>query len=1518
MSEATLKVKVDSSDLKRGKSELGQFTKAGKDTERETSKSMGGVAKSFSVAAKAAAAAAAAIASMGIAASKAARDARPLAAALAETLTLLEGTAAQADELTRASRALTRTYGGNSTQQLKAYYQAISAGASSVAEATTILDQANKLAIGGVTDITTAVDGLTTAMNAYAADGLTAAQASDAMFVGMKAGKTTIGELSASLGNVIPLASAAGVSFEELVAGVAALTTQGQSTSVAVTGLRAIIASVLKPTKEASDAADELGLAFNSQALEAQGLQGFLAQVIKKTGGSKDAMAQLFGGVEALNPVLAFAGGAGATFAEVLEDMGNKAGATDAAFETMNANMDQRWSVATAQLTASWEALGLLLQNFVVPVVEFVSGAMAGLVDAATAVLAPLAALLADTPLLSAAVINTANAMNQEAQQALQLSNRLLEMGEVSYDVLGAKIALIETTLRNIDAIRQENVELAKSEEAYKAASATIIQARDIVKTYQDLVESGRELTPDDLASYNDWLGRLRSAVAIQKQIVDEAGKVGPEYEKAVAELALLQEYLDDANGETVRLGENTNEVVVNLVTAAEMAGFVSDALGLSKTGADALRQALESAAGAAGTLYSNVMSVVSALPVVGSGLGKLADATTTAFGALVSSGLGKFTSSLADAGKTLSLMWPAAVRAGRSLKTDLGGGAKSASKEVDKLASEIERLEFNADPLKKYNAELENLNMLLDAGLSEGAYRHELERMNEELQKQSPIMDDLKGAWKDFVVGGFKDFKDFAKNVLNIFKNMLFDMIFAAKKNPINFTGGISGGGGAVGPVAQAAGGGGGAGGIMGGLGGIGGSFISGAKGVFTAFSGGGGLASVGTYYSSLFAGATSSLSGFAAAAGAVALPLAAVVAAVSFFKKKVKELDRGINVTVDSMDVMIEGYKKINTKRFWGLSSKNTEEAFDGYDEGIGAMVDAARGLQSNIMDAAAAVGIGAEAFEGFTYSFQSSFKDMTNDQIQAELSAKFRQLGHDFAVLIPGLEGLTKEGELASETLFMLVDSMNGVNAAFDVLGFSMLDATLEGAALAQSFVNIFGSMENLNAAATAYYQRFYSEAERTEYATDQMRKAMAELGFVMPTTIAGFRALVEQAERMGDLNLAGQLIAIAPAFAGVIDATTAAYDSAAQDLQATVAREQQATRDHFEKIIGALQDKLTDARERLQNSKAIADALSNSLRSRVFPSVTAQRQSQEQAAAYLASLVGNPITDQDALREALRAVADPSADTYETLEEYRRDFARTTGIIAQLEKSATMTLSADEQAVLALEQQLADAQAQSDEQVDLLQQQLDALLGINDAILSLADAMANFKGAQSAAGSGTATRATRATIPTTQLTDAFGGANTAEMMADASNARAIAGIYADVLNRDADAAGLQFWVEQARSLSIPDIAALIGTSDEKLGLQAPPQFAAGGMHSGGWRIVGENGPELEYTGPSQVVSSSRSSQMLDNRAVVAELQAIKPMLASIARSTGRTAADIDKWDNEGIPGTAFGEVVKTEVA
>jgi hypothetical protein len=45
-----------------------------------------------------------------------------------------------------------------------------------------------------------------------------------------------------------------------------------------------------------------------------------------------------------------------------------------------------------------------------------------------------------------------------------------------------------------------------------------------------------------------------------------------------------------------------------------------------------------------------------------------------------------------------------------------------------------------------------------------------------------------------------------------------------------------------------------------------------------------------------------------------------------------------------------------------------------------------------------------------------------------------------------------------------------------------------------------------------------------------------------------------------------------------------------------------------------------------------------------------------------------------------------------------------------------------------------------------------------------------------------------------------------------------------------------------------------------------IDPPPGFASGGHHSGGWRTVGENGPELEFTGPSRIASNEESVDMI----------------------------------------------------
>jgi len=95
-----------------------------------------------------------------------------------------------------------------------------------------------------------------------------------------------------------------------------------------------------------------------------------------------------------------------------------------------------------------------------------------------------------------------------------------------------------------------------------------------------------------------------------------------------------------------------------------------------------------------------------------------------------------------------------------------------------------------------------------------------------------------------------------------------------------------------------------------------------------------------------------------------------------------------------------------------------------------------------------------------------------------------------------------------------------------------------------------------------------------------------------------------------------------------------------------------------------------------------------------------------------------------------------------------------------------------------------------------------------------------------------------------------------------------------------------------------------------------LRAVPRFAAGGSHMGGARIVGERGPELEFTGPSQIHSNANTMQMLSNAPVVSELKELRREMAAMrdeqrqlgiqtARNTDRTYRVLREFDVIGLP-------------
>mgnify|MGYP000417573560 CR=1 FL=1 len=184
-------------------------------------------------------------------------------------------------------------------------------------------------------DTTTAVNGVTTVLNAYGKSAEEATAVTDQMLLAQNFGKTSFGEMAQSMGNVIPIAAQLNVSTQELFGSIAVLTKNGIRTSEAITGLKAAYSNILKPSAEAAKLAQSLGLEFNAAHLQSVGWVKFLDEVKRATGGDAEQMAQLFGSVEGLNSILVLTGKGAGDFDKVMDQMAQSAGMTREAYEKM-------------------------------------------------------------------------------------------------------------------------------------------------------------------------------------------------------------------------------------------------------------------------------------------------------------------------------------------------------------------------------------------------------------------------------------------------------------------------------------------------------------------------------------------------------------------------------------------------------------------------------------------------------------------------------------------------------------------------------------------------------------------------------------------------------------------------------------------------------------------------------------------------------------------------------------------------------------------------------------------------------------------------------------------------------------------------------------------------------------------------------------------------------------------------------------------------------------------------------
>lgn len=424
-------------------------------------------------------------------------------------------------------------------------------------------------------------------------------------------------------------------------------------------------------------------------------------------------------------------------------------------------------------------------------------------------------------------------------------------------------------------------------------------------------------------------------------------------------------------------------------------------------------------------------------------------------------------------------------------------------------------------------------------------------------MQRMDSLTDSLAGAFGDWISSGLRNFKDFTSAILGSFKSMISDMIATAVRNPIQLTitgawGGMGGAGAAVAGVPGAGGA-----GMLGGIGAaVGGLASWGTSGAVAGFTGlmsggvGGALTAVGTQ-AALAGGGLSSL---AVGLGAIAAPVATVAGLFSFFKKSTKELDRGLRVTVEGMDTLVETFTRTETRRFWGLSKKR-KTSYDPADAATADPIEAyVAKMQTGVMEMAKLLGVGAGAFENFSAQIKLSTKDMTDEQAIQAIHAELTKLGDEFAGLVPDLAKFSAEGEGALATLTRLSASLAGVNASLGDLGLRLYDLSVNGAGAAAAFAGLFGGLDQFQQAAGAYYKEFYSDAERMTRLQEVSTKALRDAGLAVPATREAYRALVDAQNLSTDAGrkAAAVLLQLAPAFDQMFDAAEAARLAAMQAI------------------------------------------------------------------------------------------------------------------------------------------------------------------------------------------------------------------------------------------------------------------------------------------------------------------------------------------------------------------------------
>ncbi|MCP5246076.1 MAG: tape measure protein [Burkholderiales bacterium] len=575
--------------------------------------------------------------------------------------------------------------------------------------------------------------------------------------------------------------------------------------------------------------------------------------------------------------------------------------------------------------------------------------------------------------------------------------------------------------------------------------------------------------------------------------------------------------------------------------------------------------------------------------------------------------------------------------------------------------------------------------------------------------------------------------------------------------------------------------------------------------------------------------------------------------------------------------------------------------------------ALDDSVSATTKSLRSVAETLDISTASLDKFSFSVDLTTekgKQLEDSQIAQVIAEAAEQMATG---LLPQVSDLSKRGESALQTLVRLSSEFESLENTVRLLGHTSTEAqtllrsfTLEQRSAA---VELAGGTDALNSKTQFFFNNVLTDTQKFAIVSADLRKELAKYGVTtVPTieklnnavtsgkltweqfvTALDLTPMIVQANQYRDaINTATQSI-VSP-----IDALETAFSA----LQQSVAAERDRLTNDYNKSLDAVNQQISDVTDSVGKLRTLSAAINQTVVA--LRPISRDQAKQQIRDAIAAAQTGNFPT-ADSLRESLTTLARRDTSGFASSFEFEREQRKTANLVGELGDLTNTRLSTEERSLQALEEQrkaLQDGFDRSTQRLDSMlgqgREAIDRLRGIETGVLSLADALKNINAASAAAGgpsnigspgllpfsnAGGSIRSDRPITVTTQaelqpIRDFFAKNPTPKQIFDAAKKNNISsGVIASALGLG------QKQIDQFF---------------EKTGL---PRFAGGGLHSGGLRIVGERGPEIEATGPARITSNNDLRNMLSNENVVAAINQLIAELQSNSTYNKRVANKLD---------------------